>query len=53
MTTAMQTEIRPFTVRFPDSELDELRRRVGATRWPTEELVDDRSQVRNASRSLR
>lgn len=58
MTTAMQTEIRPFTVRFPTPNSTSYaaasaRRRVGATKWPTEELIDDRSQVRNASRSLR
>jgi pimeloyl-ACP methyl ester carboxylesterase len=37
-------EIRPFTVDIPQGDLDELRRRILATRWPTEELVDDRSQ---------
>ena len=38
------TEIRPFQVDFSQEEIDELRRRVAATRWPTKELVDDRSQ---------
>jgi pimeloyl-ACP methyl ester carboxylesterase len=38
------TEIRPFTVDIPQGELDELRRRIEATRWPTRELVADRSQ---------
>src|SRR5499426_3377357 len=38
------TEIRPFHVDIPEEEIDELRRRVVATRWPTKELVDDRSQ---------
>ncbi|WP_244513571.1 epoxide hydrolase family protein [Devosia insulae] len=37
-------EIRPFRVNFPQSELDELRRRVLATRWPDKETVDDQSQ---------
>ena len=36
--------IRPFTVRFPEAALDDLRRRLAATGWPTRELVGDRSQ---------
>ena len=36
--------IRPFQVHVPDEELAELRTRVAATRWPSRELVDDRSQ---------
>ena len=36
--------IRPFQVHVPDEELAELRPRVAATRWPSRELVDDRSQ---------
>jgi pimeloyl-ACP methyl ester carboxylesterase len=36
--------IRPFHVNFPKAALDDLRRRIAATRWPTRELVDDRSQ---------
>jgi pimeloyl-ACP methyl ester carboxylesterase len=36
--------IRPFEVDIPQEELDELRRRITATRWPSRELVDDRSQ---------
>jgi pimeloyl-ACP methyl ester carboxylesterase len=38
------TEIRPFTVDVPQEELDELRRRVQATRWPESETVSDQSQ---------
>jgi pimeloyl-ACP methyl ester carboxylesterase len=38
------TEIRPFQVEVSDEKLAELRRRIEATRWPTKELVDDRSQ---------
>src|SRR5215475_12356735 len=38
------TQIRPFRVSFPESELTELRRRVEATRWPERELVADQSQ---------
>ena len=37
-------DIRPFQVEIPEEELAELRRRVAATRWPSEELVTDRSQ---------
>ena len=38
------TEVRPFRVDVPEGELEELRRRIDATRWPTKELVADRSQ---------
>jgi hypothetical protein len=48
MSTALQVEdptsIRPFQVEFPLPALEDLRRRVAATRWPTKELVADRSQ---------
>jgi pimeloyl-ACP methyl ester carboxylesterase len=38
-------EIRPFTVpAAPEAELDALRARIMATRWPDSELVDDFSQ---------
>ena len=33
-----------FTVQIPDEKLADLRRRLAATRWPSKELVDDRSQ---------
>jgi pimeloyl-ACP methyl ester carboxylesterase len=36
--------IRPFETHVPEAEIDELRRRIAATRWPSKELVDDRSQ---------
>jgi pimeloyl-ACP methyl ester carboxylesterase len=36
--------IRPFRVTIPEKEMVELRRRIAATRWPTKELVGDRSQ---------
>jgi pimeloyl-ACP methyl ester carboxylesterase len=39
-----ETEIRPFRVDTPDEAITDLRRRIGATRWPTRELVADRSQ---------
>ncbi|HEX4518153.1 MAG TPA: epoxide hydrolase [Gaiellaceae bacterium] len=38
------TEIRPFDLDIPDKALDDLRRRLEATRWPTKELVADRAQ---------
>jgi pimeloyl-ACP methyl ester carboxylesterase len=38
------TEIRPFHIDIPEEELAEMRRRVAATRWPSKELVADRSQ---------
>jgi len=38
------TAIRPFRVNIPEKELVELRRRIAATRWPSKELVGDRSQ---------
>jgi pimeloyl-ACP methyl ester carboxylesterase len=39
-----QTAIRPFEVRFRQADLAELRRRIGATRWPERETVGDDSQ---------
>jgi pimeloyl-ACP methyl ester carboxylesterase len=36
--------IRPFTVHVPQAALDELRRRIAATRWPEKETVADSSQ---------
>jgi pimeloyl-ACP methyl ester carboxylesterase len=39
-----ETEIRPFRVDMPDEAIADLRRRIAATRWPSRELVDDRSQ---------
>jgi hypothetical protein len=42
--TTQATEIRPFQIGVPEEQLDDLRRRIEATRWPTKELVDDRSQ---------
>ena len=41
---AGDTAIRPFTIETPEAELEDLRARIAATRWPTSELVDDRSQ---------
>jgi pimeloyl-ACP methyl ester carboxylesterase len=36
--------IRPFTVNIPQAEIDDLRRRIAATRWPEKETVADQSQ---------
>jgi pimeloyl-ACP methyl ester carboxylesterase len=38
------TDVRTFRVDVPEAELTELRRRIAATRWPSRELVADRSQ---------
>jgi pimeloyl-ACP methyl ester carboxylesterase len=38
------TDIRPFTVKVPDADLAELRRRIVATKWPEPEPVADASQ---------
>ncbi|HEX2432735.1 MAG TPA: epoxide hydrolase [Gaiellaceae bacterium] len=43
-TVETATEIRPFQVEIPEEKIDDLRRRIEATRWPTKELVEDRSQ---------
>ena len=38
------TAIRSFQVEFPEDALEDMRRRIAAVRWPTKELVEDRSQ---------
>src|SRR5215212_8206366 len=38
------TAIRPFRVDVPEEDLVDLRQRIEATRWPSKELVEDRSQ---------
>ena len=43
-TASAESAVRPFRIEVPQGEIDELRRRVNATRWPTRELVTDRSQ---------
>ena len=37
-------EIRPFHIEVPEEQIEDLRRRIAATRWPSKELVEDRSQ---------
>ena len=39
-----ENAVRPFRIEVPQGELDDLHRRINATRWPTRELVTDRSQ---------
>jgi pimeloyl-ACP methyl ester carboxylesterase len=41
---ADDTTIRPFRVDLPEEDLDDLRRRLAGVRWPSRELVTDRSQ---------
>jgi hypothetical protein len=36
--------IHPFRIELPQEEIDRLRRRVQATRWPEKETVADQSQ---------
>ena len=36
--------VRPFTIGFPQEAVDDMRRRVAATRWPERETVEDDSQ---------
>src|SRR3954469_24362278 len=43
-TTAEDGAIRLFKVEIPKAELEDLRQRVAATRLPSKELVEDRSQ---------
>lgn len=42
--TAEDPSIRPFKVQVPQAALDDLRRRIAATRWPDKETVNDPSQ---------
>ena len=42
--TQRSAAIRPFRVEVTDAELDDLRRRIRATRWPEQETVKDESQ---------
>ena len=40
----MPEDIHPFTIAASDADLDDLKRRLRATRWPNPEPVDDWSQ---------
>src|SRR3954469_22299522 len=46
MSTAVDTttDVRTFRIDIDGEQLDDLRRRIAATRWPSKELVVDRSQ---------
>jgi pimeloyl-ACP methyl ester carboxylesterase len=46
MSTSVETatDVRPFQLEIPDEQIDDLRRRIRLTRWPSKELVADRSQ---------
>ena len=41
---SLSNQVRPFQIHVPQADLDELRRRVVATRWPDMETVKDQSQ---------
>jgi pimeloyl-ACP methyl ester carboxylesterase len=42
--SADATAIRPFTIDVPEADLEDLRARIAATRWPEKETVEDASQ---------
>jgi pimeloyl-ACP methyl ester carboxylesterase len=42
--TTTHPDIRPFQVSIAEADLEELRRRTSATRWPERETVPDQSQ---------
>src|SRR5215471_5922639 len=42
--TATDTEVRPFGIDCPQQAVDDMRRRIAATRWPDPETVTDDSQ---------
>jgi len=44
MTSETSTEVRPYPIAVPDADLQDLRRRLAATRWPDRETVPDASQ---------
>ena len=41
---SQDASIRSFKVNIPQSQIDDLRRRIAATRWPDKETVDNASQ---------
>src|SRR6266498_1695751 len=42
--SAAATAVRPFAVEIPEAEIEALRARIAATRWPEKETVADASQ---------
>jgi pimeloyl-ACP methyl ester carboxylesterase len=43
-TVGTATEIQPFQIAIPAEQIEDIRRRIASTRWPSKELVEDRSQ---------
>ena len=43
-TVETTTAVRPFQVEIPQDKIDDLRRRIESTRWPSKELVPDPTQ---------
>src|SRR4051794_26824573 len=43
-TASQGTALRPFVIDVPQADLDDLRRRIAATRFPEKETVADQSQ---------
>jgi pimeloyl-ACP methyl ester carboxylesterase len=43
-TSTGATTVRPFRIEILEEQLDDLRRRLAGARWPSRELVEDRSQ---------
>jgi pimeloyl-ACP methyl ester carboxylesterase len=43
-TTPDTATFRPFSIAIPQADLDNLQQRLSAVRWPSQELIDDRSQ---------
>ena len=41
---ADNTAVRPFRIEIPEADLEDLRARIAATRWPEKETVEDPSQ---------
>jgi hypothetical protein len=41
---ATSTDVQSFRIEIPEERFDDLRRRIAATRLPSKELVEDRSQ---------
>ena len=42
--TQKATDIRPYQINIPKEDLEDLQRRIEATRWPERELVEDGTQ---------
>ena len=42
-----EAAVRPFRIDVPEEDLDDLRRRIAAPRWPSKELVDSPTSTRS------